>query len=96
MRTQLIAQDWQYDTKRGYRGKVRPYGWLDVKVGPNSYITYVQSQIATIDGYDSLLELHLDGITMVTSVNMQTFMTANVCRVSSRIQNLKLVKTDED
>lgn len=60
---------------------MRPYGWLDVKVGADSYITYVQSQVATTEGYDSLLELHLDGITIVTSVNMQTFMTADVCRV---------------
>lgn len=60
---------------------VRPYGWLDVALGPNSTMSYVLPMIATSDGYDTLVELHLDDVSITSSVNYAVFLKAESCRV---------------
>ncbi|ORX35037.1 hypothetical protein BD324DRAFT_652754 [Kockovaella imperatae] len=78
--TREPSKDWSYDNAGPELE--RPYGWLDVVVGPNSSITYTQSQLATEHGYDSMLILNLDALTIASSVNLETFVMSRSCRVS--------------
>lgn len=77
--TREPSKDWMWDNIKDTQ---RRYGWLDVEVGPNSLVGYTQSQIATKQGYDSMLMLHLDSLSIASSVNMQTFVVAKTCKVS--------------
>jgi hypothetical protein len=57
-------------TEQGNTGhEVRPFGWLDVKVGANSTVAYVMDMIAGSSGFSSKLELDLKGTEITTSVN---------------------------
>lgn len=83
------SKDWKYDTLDsgtfggGLGGStVRPYGWLDVSLGPNSTLSYVMPTVATESGYDTLFEFHLDEMSVASSVNYATFVKAETCRVS--------------
>jgi len=80
------GQDWIYD---GVKGKPeRRYGWLEVAAGPNSSITYTQSQFATEHGYDTMLILHLDSLRLSSSVNLDTFIQSKSCKVSNEVEIL--------
>lgn len=79
--TREPSKDWMWDNVKA--DTQRRYGWLDVEVGPNSSVGYTQSQIATKQGYDSMLMLHLDSLSIASSVNLQTFVVAKTCKVSS-------------
>ncbi|GJN87915.1 hypothetical protein Rhopal_000870-T1 [Rhodotorula paludigena] len=82
--TREPSKDWKYDTTDGAENsKVheRRYGWLDITLGPNSTLTYVLPMVATNAGYDTLLELHLDDLNVASSVNHETFLHADACRV---------------
>lgn len=81
----IIHQNWRYDaagdlgpTKLGSR----PFGWLDVVVGENSTVAYEMAMVAHERGYESMLQLHLDSISMSSSVNQSRFLLADSCRVS--------------
>ncbi|WWC90151.1 uncharacterized protein L201_005084 [Kwoniella dendrophila CBS 6074] len=62
------SKDWQFDNAP--TDVERRYGWLDVVVGPNSSISYTQDQVATKQGYDSMLVLQLDSIGISSSLSM--------------------------
>ena len=50
------AQDWRYDgleIDSLSDATIRPYGWLDVTLGPNSTLSYVLPMVATPQGYDT-------------------------------------------
>ncbi|GAA5960722.1 hypothetical protein JCM21900_000512 [Sporobolomyces salmonicolor] len=77
-------RDWKYDAVDGAslgERVVRPYGWLDVTLGPNSTLTYVLPMVATKAGYDTLLEVHLDELSITSSVNYAQFFYAETCRI---------------
>lgn len=74
-------QDWAYDGANASTEE-RRYGWLDITVGPNSSVVYTQSQVATSHGYDTMLALHLDSLSIASSINLHTFVTAKSCKVS--------------
>lgn len=84
------SRDWKYapdpDQKpsaTGKREKVdRPYAWLEVKVGANSSVIFSQAQYATKTGYDSMVVLHLDSLSISSSVNSLSFITARACKLS--------------
>jgi hypothetical protein len=59
----------------------RRYGWLDITVGANSSVVYTQSQIATSHGYDTMLALHLDSLSIASSINLHTFVRSKSCKV---------------
>lgn len=84
--TREASKDWQWDNVKPETQ--RRYGWLDVEVGPNSLVGYTQSQIATKEGYDSMLMLHLDSLSIASSVNLQTFVVAKTCKVSSLAEDV--------
>jgi hypothetical protein len=77
--TREPSKDWMYDDSPMAD---RRYGWLDVIVGRNSSIIYTQAQFANKYGYDSMLVLHLDSLNIASSVNLQTFITAQACKLS--------------
>ncbi|BGP16903.1 Macrophage colony-stimulating factor 1 receptor [Rhodosporidiobolus nylandii] len=82
--TREASKDWKYDQvdSASYGETVfRPYGWLDVTLGPNSTMTYVLPMVATTAGYDTLLELHLDELSIASSVNYAPFLHAEACRI---------------
>ncbi|WWC67272.1 uncharacterized protein I206_101180 [Kwoniella pini CBS 10737] len=66
--TREPSKDWQYDNVS--TDVERRYGWLDVVVGPNSSISYTQDQVATKQGYDSMVILQLDSIGISSSLSM--------------------------
>ncbi|KAH8648763.1 hypothetical protein BGZ60DRAFT_422894 [Tricladium varicosporioides] len=49
--------------------EVRPFGWLDVKVGANATISYTMDMIAGPTGFSNKLELDLPNTEITTSVN---------------------------
>ncbi|KAI9830910.1 MAG: hypothetical protein M1819_005292 [Sarea resinae] len=65
--------------KKSHKGKnvdpsttgpdVRPFGWLDLKVMPNSTVSYVMDMIAGADGFKNHLDLDLRGTELSSSVN---------------------------
>lgn len=44
-------------------------------------MSYVMPMIATSQGFDTLFELHLDELSISSSVNYATFLKAETCRV---------------
>ncbi len=57
-------------TDKGNPGtEVRPFGWIDVKVGTNATVTYLMDMVAGPSGYSNKLELDLPSTEITTSVN---------------------------
>lgn len=75
-------QDWKYDSAPA--DAERPYAWLDILVGADSSVVYTQAQEPTAHGYDSMLALHLDKLSITTSV-VEPFLTADTCKVSRQL-----------
>ncbi|WRT63261.1 uncharacterized protein IL334_000164 [Kwoniella shivajii] len=86
--TREPSKDWQFDNAAV--DMERRYGWLDVVVGPNSAISYTQDQVATQQGYDSILVLQLDSLGISSSVNLDTFIKAKTCKVSHLLERYSL------
>ncbi|KAH9883751.1 hypothetical protein F4778DRAFT_620709 [Xylariomycetidae sp. FL2044] len=47
----------------------RPYGWLDVKVGPNATVSYTMDMLARPNGFKNTLNIDLPSTEISTSVN---------------------------
>jgi protein CSF1 len=79
----LAHQDWQFNETKlaGSTRKRREGGWLEVRAGGDSTINYVLPWVATQDGYDALLELHLDQVNALSSVNDMQLVRAESSRV---------------
>ncbi|KAK4047646.1 Macrophage colony-stimulating factor 1 receptor [Microbotryomycetes sp. JL201] len=82
--TREPSKDWQYDsldlaTLESIPN--RPYGWLDATIGSNSTICYSLPMVSDRDGYETLIELHLDNLGISSSVNYATFVKAESCRL---------------
>ena len=60
---------WRQRDKGTAGPTVRPFGWLDVKVDPNSTVTYVMDMIARENGYQSKVDADIRGLEMTSSVN---------------------------
>jgi hypothetical protein len=83
--TREPSKDWKYDGRDPtVEAARRPYGWLDMALGPDSSVTFVLPMIATSEGYETFLEVHLDSLTIYSSVNYEKFLDAKSCRVSQR------------
>jgi hypothetical protein len=84
----LHLQNWRYDDA-GDLGPAklasRPFGWFDVVIGANSTLTYDMAMVAHELGYDTMLEVHLDTISISSSVNQSRFLHADSCRVRRTI-----------
>ena len=55
--------------KVGQSPETRPFGWLDIKVLPNSTISLAIDLVAGPSGYRNLVDLELKGVEMSSSVN---------------------------
>ncbi|KAI1334812.1 hypothetical protein F5Y15DRAFT_264306 [Xylariaceae sp. FL0016] len=76
----LTLQQHQKQERRGERennrksaattaAEQRPYGWLDVKVGPNATVSYTMDMLARSTGYHNSLKIDLPSTEVSTSVN---------------------------
>ena len=87
--TRESSKDWKYDGMQDDRSVIdlgqRAYGWLDVRLGENSSISFVLPMLAGEGGYDTFLEVHLDEISLSSSVNYDTFLRSRICRISCQL-----------
>lgn len=84
-----VPQDWRYDIidLELTDPMIRPYGWLDMSLGPNSTLSYALPMVNSDAGYETLVEVHLDALAISSSVNYATFLRAETCRVSLTCQD---------
>lgn len=78
-------QNWQWDGLAGdiyERPKQREPAWLRLDAGDSSSITYVIPFTAGPNGYDSKMEVHLDTVSLTSSLNDIQLVNAESCRVS--------------
>ena len=78
------SKDWKWDglTDNSLLDlATRPFGWLDISLGRDSSLSYVLPNVASSQGYDSLIEIHMDQLAISSSVNYQEFIKADYCRV---------------
>ncbi|KAK8090937.1 hypothetical protein PG994_000442 [Apiospora phragmitis] len=61
----------------------RPYGWLDVKVGPNATISYSMDMLAGPTGYTNTLNIELPSTEISSSVNHGLLWRSGRLRISS-------------
>lgn len=75
-------QDWQWDGKSNVpRPKTRDPAYMHLRVGEGSSIRYFMPMVASVDGYDPVLEVHLDSIAATSSLNDIRLLEAESCRV---------------
>ncbi|KAG8862253.1 hypothetical protein FRB96_001832 [Tulasnella sp. 330] len=88
--TRESSKDWQYDgvapsadTRR--KKDKRPFGWLDLDVGPTSSVRFTMLMVAGEAGYLNSLEIHLPNAAVTSSVNGTKFWTNESCRISCEL-----------
>ncbi|KAI0267154.1 hypothetical protein BC834DRAFT_969170 [Gloeopeniophorella convolvens] len=79
------SKNWQWD---GYvnvpgRPRTREGASLSIKAGDDSTISYLMPMVADAEGYHPLLEVHLDSVSVSSSLNDIRVLTAESCRVSA-------------
>ena len=75
-------QDWQWDGQVDYRRpRRREAASLFLKAGENSTINYILPMIVGSDGYEPVLEVILDTVTLTSSVNDIQLLSAESCNV---------------
>ncbi|KAL8762526.1 MAG: hypothetical protein Q9184_001486 [Pyrenodesmia sp. 2 TL-2023] len=65
----------------------RPYGWLDVKLQPDSTITFTMDLVARQSGYRNLLDLDVRAPEMSSSVNHGLLLSAKKALISCDLSN---------
>ena len=79
----LSLQNWQWDDRAPARDKrkKREAAFIHLRAGDSSTISYIVPMIASAKGYLSMLEVHLDTVTVTSSLNDIRLLTAETCRV---------------
>jgi hypothetical protein len=67
--------------------EIRPFGWLDVKVGANTTVTYTMDMLAGPFGFSNSLEIDLPNIEITTSVNHGLLWRSVNNRISCDLSN---------
>ncbi|KAH8775736.1 hypothetical protein F5882DRAFT_504016 [Hyaloscypha sp. PMI_1271] len=67
--------------------EIRPFGWLDVKVGANATVRYSMDMVAGPPGYSNKLELDLPNTEITTSVNHGLLWRSVTNRISCDLSN---------
>jgi hypothetical protein len=67
--------------------EIRPFGWLDVKVGANATVAYTMDMLAGTSGFSNRLELDLPNIEITTSVNHGLLWRSVDNRISCDLSN---------
>ena len=83
----LSCQDWQWDGEVEVPNlpRKRDAASIHVKAGDSSTISYMMPMIATERGYEPTLNVHLDTVTVTSSLNDIRLITAESCVVSIHI-----------
>ena len=95
--TRESSKDWRYDDQSHVSPDAsalggpdwsfmdtgpRTYGWLDVRLGPQSSLSFALPMIASQSGWEAFLEVHMDALSISSSVNYDVFLTSRTARVS--------------
>ncbi|KAF8849995.1 hypothetical protein BDZ45DRAFT_210335 [Acephala macrosclerotiorum] len=67
--------------------EIRPFGWLDFKVGANATVNYAMDMVAGPGGFSNKLELDLPSTEITTSVNHGLLWRSAENRVSCDLSN---------
>ncbi|KAN0104420.1 hypothetical protein V8E51_010165 [Hyaloscypha variabilis] len=67
--------------------EIRPFGWLDIKVGVNATVNYSMDMVATSSGFSNKLELDLPNLEITTSVNHGLLWRSVDNRISCDLSN---------
>ena len=73
--------------KVGQSREVRPFGWLDIKVWPDSTITFAMDLMARSEGYGNYVNLDLKGLEMSSSVNHGLLWRSQSQAISCNLSN---------
>lgn len=77
-----MIKDWQWDgLSRGPRPRRREAASLSIKAGDDSTISYLMPLVAGAEGFRPLLEVHLDSVTVSSSLNDIRLLRAESCRI---------------
>ncbi|KAI1877233.1 uncharacterized protein JN550_001305 [Neoarthrinium moseri] len=87
-----LRQHEKHERRRGKRAnqenppstaaQQRPFGWLDIKVGPNATVSYSMDMQAGLSGYSNTLDIELPTTEVSTSVNHGTLWRSGTQRIS--------------
>jgi hypothetical protein len=77
------SENWQWDGEVEIpdRPKKREHAWMHITAGDRSSISYVMPIVANQQGYDPVLEVHLDTVVVTSSLNDIPLISAESCRV---------------
>ncbi|EMD37359.1 hypothetical protein CERSUDRAFT_114033 [Gelatoporia subvermispora B] len=77
------SKNWQWDgmVEVPHRPRKREPATIHVRAGDSSTISYILPMVAGPTGYESSLELHLDTVTVTSSLNDMRLITAETCRL---------------
>ncbi|KAH7874742.1 uncharacterized protein C8R40DRAFT_1171340 [Lentinula edodes] len=77
------SKNWQWDgvVKETERPRKREPAYLHLTAGDRSSISYLMPMVASKRGYEPILEVHLDTVTMTSSLNDIRLVSAESCRV---------------
>ncbi|KAF9268932.1 hypothetical protein L218DRAFT_892586 [Marasmius fiardii PR-910] len=77
------SKNWQWDGLTDYpnRPRTREPSHLHITAGDRSSIRYLMPMVAGADGYESILEAHLDVMTLTSSLNDIRLITSESCRL---------------
>ena len=73
--------------KVGQPPGVRPFGWLDIKVSPNSTVNVTMDLLARSIGYKNCVDLDLKGVEVSSSVNHALFWRSHSQVISCNLSN---------
>ena len=79
------------------RPRKREAASIHVKAGDNSTISYMMPMVATNRGYEPSLNVHLDTVTVTSSLNDIRLITADSCVVSldfCTVRRVSLIQTN--
>ncbi|KAH9839543.1 uncharacterized protein C8Q71DRAFT_517238 [Rhodofomes roseus] len=81
------SKDWQWDGKVDVpdRPRRREAAFIHVKAGDSSTISYIMPMVASATGFHPLLEVHLDTLTVTSSLNDMRLLIAQSCRVRCQL-----------
>ena len=79
-----FLKNWQWDGQVDVpRPEKREHALIHVNVGDSSTISYIIPMVTGPKGYESLLEVHIDTISVTSSLNDIKLLTSESCRVSA-------------
>ncbi|KAK7053326.1 Macrophage colony-stimulating factor 1 receptor [Paramarasmius palmivorus] len=77
------SKNWQWDglSEVMHRPRKREPAYLHLTAGDRSSVSYLMPMVAGKDGYEPILEVHLDTVTVTSSLNDIRLVSAESCRV---------------